>query len=346
MTVGSTSALDMALRMFTTRGSYIMSEEYTFVSAVETAIPMGVKCIGIKMDSEGLLPSSMDHILSTWDPAAHGGAERPWLLYTVPSGQNPTGATQGGQRRKEIYRIARKHDVYILEDEPYYFLQMDPYTPTTITTTPPSSHASFLSTLAPSLLSLDTDGRVMRLDSFSKVLAPGTRVGWITAAEQVVERFVRHQEVSTQNPSGVSQLVLYKLLEDAWGHAGYLDWLISLRGEYSKRRDNICDACEKFLPAEIASWNAPAAGMFHWIRIEWRRHPRAETTSMLDIEEEIFQAGIERGVLSSKGSWFRAEADGGDEMFFRMTFAAAGAEQVQEAIRRFGEGLRGVFGVV
>lgn len=346
MTVGSTSALDMALRMFTTRGSYIMSEEYTFVSAVETAMPMGVKCIGIKMDSEGLLPSSMDHILSTWDPAAHEGAERPWLLYTVPSGQNPTGATQGGQRRKEIYRIAQKHDVYILEDEPYYFLQMDPYTPTTITTTPPSSHADFLSTLVPSLLSLDTDGRVMRLDSFSKVLAPGTRVGWITAAEQVVERFVRHQEVSTQNPSGVSQLVLYKLLEDAWGHAGYLDWLISLRGEYSKRRDNICDACEKFLPTEIASWNAPAAGMFHWIRIEWRRHPRAETTSMLEIEEEIFQAGIESGVLSSKGSWFRAEADGGDEMFFRMTFAAAGAEQVQEAIRRFGEGLRGVFGVV
>ena len=345
MTVGSTSALDMALRMFTTRGSYIMSEEYTFVSAVETAAPMGVKCIGIQMDSEGLLPSSMDRILSTWDPASHGGAEKPWLLYTVPCGQNPTGATQGEQRRKEIYRVAQKHDVYILEDEPYYFLQMEPYSPSTTSITPPSSHQQFFSVLAPSLLSMDTDGRVMRMDSFSKVLAPGTRAGWITASEQIVERFVRHQEVSTQNPSGPSQLVLYKLLEETWGHAGYLDWLINLRVEYTKRRDNICAACEKYLPREVASWHPPAAGMFHWIRINWRLHPQAQTKSMLDIEAEVFHAGIDRGVLSSKGSWFRAEADGGEDMFFRTTFAAASAEQVQEAIRRFGEGLRAVFGL-
>lgn len=248
--------------MFTTRGEYIMSEEYTFATAVETAAPMGVKVIGIQMDEQGLLPSSMEDILSTWDEKRRG-AKKPWLLYTVPSGQNPTGATQGEKRRKDIYRCAQKHDVYILEDEPYFFLQMQPYTgPDAPGVPPPSTHEQFIKALVPSLLSMDVDGRVMRLDSFSKVLAPGTRVGWITASEQIIERFVRHNEVSVQNPSGISQLVLFKLLDETWGHAGYLDWLINLRLEYTKRRDVICNACEKHLPREVASWNPPAAGMF------------------------------------------------------------------------------------
>ena len=65
-----------------------------------------------------------------------------------------------------------------------------------------------------------------------------------------------------QNPSGPSQLVLFKLLDETWGHGGYLDWLMHLRLEYTKRRDNICYACERYLPAEVASWNPPAAGMF------------------------------------------------------------------------------------
>jgi aromatic amino acid aminotransferase I len=262
LTSASTSSLDMAFRLLITRGEYILSEEYTFATAVETALPMGVKTIGIKMDEQGLLASSMDDILSNWDEKARG-AQKPWLLYTVPSGHNPTGATQGHERRKAIYAVAQKHDVYILEDEPYFFLQMQPYTgPNAPDVPPPASHEEFIRALIPSLLSMDVDGRVMRMDSFSKVIAPGARVGWITASEQMIERLNRHTEVSTQHPSGISQIVLYKLLEEGWGHAGYLDWLIHLRLQYTKRRDNICYACETFLPREIASWNPPAAGMF------------------------------------------------------------------------------------
>ncbi|MCJ1343872.1 Aromatic/aminoadipate aminotransferase 1, partial [Peltigera leucophlebia] len=217
---GNTSALDMAYRMFTTRGEYILVEKYTFPAAMETATPLGLKCIGINMDAEGLLPSHMDSILEDWDPSEHEGASKPWLLYTVPTGQNPTGITQGERRRRELYRVAQKHDVFILEDDPYYFLQMQPYTKFSDHPPPPSSHEEFLASLVPSLLSLDVDGRVMRMDSFSKVIAPGTRTGWITASEQIVERYIRHSELSTQNPSGVAQIVLYKLLEETWGHMG------------------------------------------------------------------------------------------------------------------------------
>lgn len=249
--------------MLTTRGEYLLTEEYSFPTAVETAAPLGVKCVGIKMDAEGLLPSHMDSILTSWDSSTRGGAPKPWLLYTVPTGQNPTGATQSEQRRHDIYRVAQKHDVFILEDEPYYFLQMQPYTgPLTPSPPPPSCHEEFLNSLVPSYLSMDVDGRVMRMDSFSKIIAPGSRVGWITASEQIVERSVRHAELSTQNPSGISQMVLYKLLEETWGHAGFLDWLIHIRMQYTRRRDNICYACERFLPREVASWKEPDAGMF------------------------------------------------------------------------------------
>ena len=262
MTVGSTSSLDMAFRMFCERGDYILSEEYTFATAVETAAPMGVKTIGVKMDEHGLLPDSMDEILSNWDEQKRG-AKRPWLVYTVPSGQNPTGATQSEQRRRDIYRCAQKHDLYILEDEPYFFLQMQPYTgPDAPPVPPPKSHSDFIKALIPSFLSMDIDGRVMRMDSFSKVISPGTRCGWITASAQIVERYQRHHEVSMQNPSGPSQLVLFKLLDETWGHDGYLDWLMHIRLEYTKRRDNICYACESYLPSEVATWNPPAAGMF------------------------------------------------------------------------------------
>ncbi|KAL9598926.1 MAG: hypothetical protein Q9219_004192 [cf. Caloplaca sp. 3 TL-2023] len=349
LSVGSTSALDMALRMFTNRGDMLLTEEYSFCSAIETAAPLGVSCVGIKMDGEGLLPSDMDHILTHWSESDRC-APKPFLLYTVPSGQNPTGATQSAQRRRELYAVAQKHDIYIIEDEPYYFLQMQPYTgPGAPDVPPPASHEEFIDALVPSLLSMDTDGRVMRLDSFSKVISPGSRVGWITASAQIVERFVRHSEVSTQHPSGISQIVLFKLLDETWGHAGYLDWLIWLRLDYTQRRDNIVRACERYLPREVSSWNPPAAGMFHWIKVDWKKHPLVHTEGqgpgILEMEERIWRAGVDRGVLTAKGSWFRAEADAGTEMFLRTTFAAAGAEDVTEAVRRLGKALREEFGL-
>ncbi|OCK73349.1 PLP-dependent transferase [Lepidopterella palustris CBS 459.81] len=346
MSVGSTSALDMALRMLTRRGDFILSEEYTFATAVETAAPMGVRVIGIAMDEQGLLPDSMDAMLSAWDPSTRG-ARKPFVLYTVPTGQNPTGATQDTQRRRDIYSVAQKHDIYILEDEPYYFLQMQPYTgPGAPDVPPPSSHAEFLRSLVPSLLSMDVDGRVMRMDSFSKVLSPGSRIGWITASEQVVTKYIMHADVSTQGPSGMSQLILFKLLDEHWGHAGYLDWLIHIRLEYTRRRDVILQACERFLPKEVVSWKPPMAGMFHWLRINYPSHPSYPAKSIPELEEEIFMTSIAHGALVMRGSWFYADKEARhDTMFFRATYAAAPSERIVEAIRRFGEALRESFGL-
>lgn len=346
LTPGSTAAWESTIRLFCERGDYILMEEYTFSSALETGLPLGVKAVPVKMDGEGLLPESLDDILSNWDETARG-ARRPFLLYTIPTGQNPTGATQSLERRQAVYKMAQKHGIYIVEDEPYYFLQMQPYAKANSEPVPPpATHEDFMKSLVPSYLHLDVDGRVCRLESFSKVIAPGSRVGWIVASEQIIERFVRQFESSTQNPSGISQIVLYKLLDEHWGHSGYLDWLINLRMQYTRRRDIIVQACEESLPAEIAHWSPPAAGMFHWIEIDWRKHPMAASgKSRDDIEEAIFLAAVDKGVLISRGSWFKADREGHEEkMFFRATFAAASEEGIREAISRFGEALRAQFG--
>jgi aromatic amino acid aminotransferase I len=359
LTSGSTSALEMAFRMFCTRGDYMLTEEYTFATAVETAQPLGIHIASVKADAEGLLATDLDYVLSTWDVSTRGGP-KPFLLYTVPTGQNPTGATQSLERRKAIYAIAEKHDLYIIEDEPYYFLQMEPYQSSSTQIGTASRHsqpkfelttsANFLSALIPSYLSFDTSGRVLRLDSFSKIIAPGTRTSWITATAQIIERFVRHHEVSTQNPSGISQIILYKLLDEAWGHKGFLEWLMFIRAEYTARRDIIVNACETELPREVCSWTPPGAGMFFWIKINWHRHPKFNTQdrsakALLAIEDKIFLAAVEKGVLCSKGSWFRAQRGTDTEMFFRTTFAAASSGDIAEAMKRFGEALREEFGL-
>lgn len=348
MTVGSTSAWDMALRMLTKPGDWIISEEYTYPAAIEAAIPMGVKCAAVAMDTDGMVPTSLDDVLTHWDEKTRGGP-KPFLLYTVPTGQNPTGSTQSIERRRAIYAICQKHDLYIFEDEPYYFLQMQPYTggpPSTPDAPPPTSHNEFLTSLVPSFLSLDTDGRVMRADSLSKVLAPGSRIGWITASEQMCHRFRIHSDVTTQGPSGFSQIILFKLLDETWGHGGYLDWLMHMRVEYTRRRNMMLEACERYLPRDLVSWVPPRAGMFHWLRIDHTQHPDKEIKTTEEIEEEIFQSFIRHGTLLMKGSWFRADRSvkTRDSLFFRATYAAAESHQIDEAIRRFGDAVREAFG--
>lgn len=353
LTSGSTSALDIALRMFTERGHYVITEEYTFSSAIESVVPLGAKMLGVKMDADGMLPEELDRVLSDWDESSRR-APKPFLMYTVPTGQNPTASTQSLERRREIYAVAEKHDLFILEDEPYYFLQMDPFVSGRTHDVPspfkPVAVADFLANLVPSYLSIDTSGRVLRMDSFSKIIAPGSRCGWVTGSPKVIERFMRHNEVSAQNPSGFAMVPLHRLLDETWGHKGFLEWLMYIRAEYTRRRDIMVNACEEYLPREVASWVAPKAGMFHWISVDVTKHPlylarggKIDYATLLEIEEAVFVSTAEQGVLIARGSWFRAQRGTDTELFFRATFAAAPAEKIVEAITKVGGALRKEF---
>ncbi|KAE8384969.1 PLP-dependent transferase [Aspergillus alliaceus] len=352
LTAGNTSAFDIILRMFTKPGDYLLVEEYTYPTVYETALPMGLRFSGIRMDDFGMIPAHLDEVLSNWSEDAEKG-KKPRLLYVIPCGQNPSGATQPTERRREIYRIAQEHDLLILEDDPYYFIQFPPYTSPTSEEKQDTDLLSVSQNFAevidrpllPSYLSLDNDGRVLRMDSFSKIIAPGARMGWVTAPEQIVERFVRAHEVSVQNPSGFSQLAIFKLLHDYWGHSGFKRWLAHLQIEYGKRRNMMVDLCEWYLPHEITYWTPPSAGFFIWISVDWKQHPYASTKSPREVEQEIYDSAISHGTLVIPGSAFLPEDKEGrmDKVFFRMTYASVPPGTMQEAIRGLGDALREVF---
>lgn len=191
-------------------------------------------------------------------------------------GHNPTGIVLSVERRKAIYDACSKYDVIIVEDDPYWYLQFPsaaieeansrnrPITEETVEYTPANSSGyDFLDSLVPSFLNFDTDGRVVRLDTFSKTVAPGCRLGWITAQPDLIERYVRIGETSTQQPSGFVQSVIAELVmgtqpaateaafralrsnkEKAsftgWKMDGWVRWLEGLRGEYERRMNKMC----------------------------------------------------------------------------------------------------------
>ncbi|KAK3629698.1 Aromatic/aminoadipate aminotransferase 1 [Elasticomyces elasticus] len=126
--------------------------------------------------------------------------------------------------------------------------------------------------------------------------------------------------------------MLFKLLEEHRDHYGYLDWLLHIRMEYTNRRDVILEACEQHLPKEIVTWKAPSSGMFHWLQVEWKKHPDYPCKTLEEIEDELF------------GSWFRPDKTvATDNMFFRATYEAAPLDQISEAVKKFGEALSEAF---
>ncbi|TID28356.1 hypothetical protein CANINC_002534 [Pichia inconspicua] len=342
LTIGNTQSWEACIRTFCNPGDSILIEEFTFPSAVECARNLKVEFVPVKMDSYGIIPSALDELLSNWDSSK----PIPKLLYTICTGQNPTGSSLDNQRRKEIYEIACKYDFIIIEDEPYYFLQMEQYESGKESSVKEQTHDEFLNSLVKSFISMDTEGRVLRLDSFSKVLAPGSRIGWIVGQAPLLERFIRLHEVSIQAPSGFSQSLVQGLL-GRWGQSGYLDWLIALRKEYTIKRDFTIKTLEKFMPTEVVTWTPPIAGMFFTIEIDTSKHPDYEKLGKdaLKVEEAIYEHGLKDGCLMIPGSWFKAPnvSDQSEHIFFRGTYAAVPLKDLGIGLERFANAIKEEF---
>ncbi|KAG7663417.1 ARO8 [[Candida] subhashii] len=349
-TVGNTESWDSTLRTFCTRGDCILVEEYSFSSALETAHAQGVNTIPVSMDEHGLIPQALEEVMANWI------GNQPKLLYTIPTGQNPTGSSLSFERRKEIYKIACKYDFIIVEDEPYYFLQMESYTKDKAAREGKAvhNHEEFVDALVPSFISLDVEGRVLRLDSFSKVLAPGVRFGWIVGQATLLERFVRLHEVTIQGPSGFTQSLLNGLLYK-WGQSGYLDWLIGLRAEYTKKRDVAIDTVAEFFPKDIVTYTPPVAGMFFTIDIDASKHPKFEEFGQdpNKVETAIYEQAIKQGSLMIPGSWFKVDGQSSPPqkvlpvnsskkniIFFRGTYAAVPLDQLIIGLQKFAKAVK------
>lgn len=363
VTNGNAHSWDTTLRLFADRGDCVLTEQFTFSAAADAAHALGVQFVPVPSDLQGVVPEKLEELLSGWE-ATHGknGKKLPGVFYTIPTGQNPMGGTLPAERRKRVYEIMSKYDILIVEDEPYYFLQMDEYKRNhthhaDLPAVP--THSEFIGELVPSYLSLDTEGRVIRLDCFSKVLAPGVRIGWVVAQKRFIERYERVFEISIQMASGLAQAVVYRVLNE-WGQDGYLDWLIQVRREYTLKRNVAVDAISKYIPStdaagnEITAWIAPEAGMFFWIRVDASQHPKYNSVEAgqdpSKVELAVYEKGLERSVMMIPGHWFIVEGEnevrkGNKYMYFRGTFASATADVLSEGIKRFGDVLKAEYGL-
>lgn len=280
-------------------------------------------------------------------------------------GQNPTGGTLSLERRKKIYAICQKYDVLIVEDDPYYFLQMPDYGSKAAF---PTSETEFLDSLIPSYLRIDIDGRVLRCDSFSKVIAPGSRAGWITTSPIFIERLTRHAEVGTQATSGWAQTFIAKLLVDEWKMSGWITWLKGLGLEYTKRRDYIVGAMNaEFDPTRsvpeqteeadyvvvsstvgksLISFVPPMAGMFLWIRVALEDHPRYDGENAVELMDELWKRiAVKEDLLIAPGRMFAAGDEQREEAakYFRVAFSVGEKKEVDEMVKRFGRAVRWFF---
>ncbi|KAJ4302253.1 hypothetical protein N0V88_002390 [Collariella sp. IMI 366227] len=295
LTCGSTDGFSKVLNLFVNQWNEgvsdirerpgMLCETFVYSNVLSQAQPLGVQVAPVKADAKGMAvkgPGGLEDVLANWDPSK---GKRPHLMYTVTLGHNPTGIVLSVERRKEIYAVCSKYDVIIVEDEPYWYLQFPSAAPEeaksrdlpspphpNLHSQPALLRPSLLDSLVPSFISLDTDGRVVRLDTFSKTVAPGCRLGWITAQPSLIERFQRINEATTQQPSGfvqslISELVLgppsssapetqqntlaraaFSLLRTpssqqsftGWSTTGWIRWLAGLRGTYERRMARMC----------------------------------------------------------------------------------------------------------
>ncbi|KAH7107058.1 PLP-dependent transferase [Auriculariales sp. MPI-PUGE-AT-0066] len=369
---GNTDALATLVDTLFDPGQGYFTEEFSYPSAQATAVPHGVKPVAVAMDAQGLRADDLRRQCVGWDSSLHGGMSRPHVLYTVPIGQNPCGTCMGVQRKKDIYDVCVEFDIIIIEDDPYYFLQQEHYVPsdarhTVSTSLEDDSDEQFLSKLEPSFLSFDVQGRVIRLDSFSKTVAPGSRLGWFTCAPLFAERIERQTEVSTQNPCGFGQALIGQLMAEQWKINGYIRWLRGLRAQYTARRDYAVDCITEAFDIvgreeagtrvficsaggkSLFEFVPPRGGMFLWMALHLQNHPQASgppSEELADrLERDIWTHLAENGLLVTPGWYFNA-AELKGKGHFRISFSFSEADELRRAIQIFASVIKEVFNAV
>ncbi|KAJ9468918.1 hypothetical protein DIPPA_04517 [Diplonema papillatum] len=308
---GSQSLLARTFDMLLNPGDPLLLEAPSYPGALSALQPIKPRFVPIKADGEGLLPGDLRSRLDSWDVSTDG--PKPKVLYCIPTGQNPSGATMPYERKVEVYRIAQEHDLIIMEDDPYYFLYL--------------GKAGATSREAPaSFQSMDVDSRVIRFDSLSKVLSSGLRTGFMSGHPDLLAPILKDIESTDLHTSQLSQLFVASLLE-RWGDAGWDKHVAMVKDFYAERRDRFIAACEKHLTG-LADWTYPEAGMFVWFR--FRNVP--------DTMDLIMKEAKAEKVLLVPGQPFFT--DGKPSNCVRASYSVASDEDMDEALRRLASLLR------
>ncbi|XP_019898937.1 kynurenine/alpha-aminoadipate aminotransferase, mitochondrial isoform X1 [Esox lucius] len=311
VTTGSQEGLSKVFEMLVNPGDNVLIDAPTYSGTLAALQPLGCNLVSVPSDQYGMIPKGLKEVLSRWDPAdvhkPHSTIPR--VLYTIPNGGNPTGASMTAQRKWEVYELARQYDLLIIEDDPYYFLQFDkPW--------------------APTFLSMDVDGRIIRTDSFSKILSSGLRIGFVTGPKPLVDRVVLHIQASTMHTSTFTQLMVSQLLH-RWGQQGFLNHIDEVIEFYRTQRDAMLSSADKWLK-DVAEWHSPAAGMFLWMKLK----------GITDSQQLIMEKALEKEVLLVPGGVFMINSSDPCP-YVRAAFSLSTPQQIDEAFKRLSALIKG-----
>jgi 2-aminoadipate transaminase len=229
---GSQQGLDFAAKMMVNPGDVIVTEDPTFLGARIAFDPSEPAYAAIPMDAEGMRMDILEEVLRA--------TPRARMVYTIPEFQNPTGVTLSVERRRRLIELANAHDLIVLEDTPYRQIRFE------------GSHL-------PTLKSMDTEGRVIHLGSFSKVLVPGLRVGWTVASRPLLDK-LKLLKVAADTQTSTLNMAAASLFLDRYDLSEHV---AKLRAAYRRKKDVMLDAIRRHFPQEVSATD-PDGGLFTW----------------------------------------------------------------------------------
>ncbi|KAK2581434.1 hypothetical protein KPH14_005109 [Odynerus spinipes] len=304
-TCGSQDACVKVFEMVLDEGQPVMIQIPTYTATVCSLAPLNPDFIGIIQDSDGIIP---EEIIRVCEERLRDGRPLPRLLYVNPTGANPTGTTLTESRRKQVYELAQKYDFLIVEDDPYYFLQ-------------------YLNKQPTSLFSMDTDGRVIRLDSFSKIISAGMRLGSVSANKEILKKLTLHIENSVLHASSLSQLVLYKLFE-SWDQDRFNQHLKGIQDFYRKRRDLMLAGIKKYFTG-LAEWSEPTGGFFFWLKLK----------GIENASDFVANTCIPKSIFVIPGNAFNYDSNKPDP-HIRLSYSYATKEEIEKGLPILAELIR------
>jgi 2-aminoadipate transaminase len=292
VTCGSQQALDLIGKVFIDPGDRVIVEKPTYLGALQAWNAYEANLIGVSTDADGI---RIDELEKTLDV---GGK----FVYVMPNFQNPTGVTLSLERRKRLVELAAQYQVPLIEDDPYGQLRYE------------GKHITPLFAL---------DGQdVIYLSTFSKILSPGLRLGWIIAPPDIIHRLVQAKQGTDLHTSTLIQMVVYEV-----AHGGFLDRQVrTIRSVYHERRDAMLSAMKKHFPAGVR-WTQPHGGLFLWVTLP----------APLD-SAEVLREALKEKVAFVPGASFYPDGSGSNTM--RLNFSYSKPPIIEEGIRRLGKVLK------
>ncbi len=301
ITTGSQEGMDLLCAVLINEGDTIIVEGPTYPGALHAMRNRGARFLSVPCDKDGLRVDLLPSVIEEGRKNGH----KIKFIYTIVNFQNPSGATLTAERRAELLKIAEKYDLLIFEDDPY-------------------GHLRYEGENVPTIFSMDKEqsGRVVYACSFSKILAPGTRVAWIVGDKDLINKMVMIKQGTNLCTSVVAQALVYE-----YCRLGHLDgFLPKIIAHYAKKRDAMDAAFRNYLP-QNAIFHRPEGGFFFWIQV-----PGVDST-------KLFVKAIEHGVAFVTGPSFYAEPGEGAD-FMRTCFTFAQPEEIEEGAKRLAAAIK------